>query len=46
MATADEVIAALEQAKQKLADAKSKGLQGATMLGKVQTAADTDSGCG
>jgi hypothetical protein len=37
MATADEVVTALEQAKQKLADAKSKGLQGASMLGKVQT---------
>jgi len=35
MSTADEVIAALEQAKAKLADAKSKGLQGVTMYGKA-----------
>lgn len=37
MATADEVIAALQQARQKLTEAKSRGLQGASIFGKAHS---------
>lgn len=37
MASADEVIAALQQARQKLTEAKSRGLQAASIFGKAHS---------